>query len=527
MTFPPSYSELYVLSDIHLGGRRDEKRNFQIFNRGERLANLIRHVAERRPDDAVALVLNGDIIDSLAEDSVPGYVAHDAEIALAMMNHLYSDPSFSMVWQSLASFVQTPGRHLVFVVGNHDIELALPVVESSIRNKLAHGKEDCLARIHFSTHGGGYRCQVAGAHVFCTHGNEIDSWNCVDFTKLGELANAINAGRTIDLSKWEPNAGTQLVVDVMNTIKRQFPFVDLLKPEVAAVASVVMALDKKTLKKVDFSAVIPVLKKNVRGRKAVKDLLGPYWPDLPEVSPEAMAEEVVNELLGPGFKQVVQEQRIKNCGASEDQLLTAAEKNLADGKKASELVGSDSGQGELMGWEDYVAGWIGVIPRKKGLRKALKDWLEGDRTFDVNYRDDYYKKMKKRVSNQIDFVITGHSHKPRALPLGARRYYYNCGTWIRTLRLTEEVLDDRNKGAFEEKVWPALTAASMEALDGVEIPGPEGKDVSLLCDRTNVVRISAEGCIAVGELLRVTDGKAKGSVNLVPESNTKPFKVGE
>ena len=43
MTYPLTYSELYVVSDIHLEGRRDVQDNFQIFNRGERLGNLARY----------------------------------------------------------------------------------------------------------------------------------------------------------------------------------------------------------------------------------------------------------------------------------------------------------------------------------------------------------------------------------------------------------------------------------------------------------------------------------------------------
>ena len=38
----PSFKALYVVSDIHMGGRKDENRNFQIFRRGERLGALIR-----------------------------------------------------------------------------------------------------------------------------------------------------------------------------------------------------------------------------------------------------------------------------------------------------------------------------------------------------------------------------------------------------------------------------------------------------------------------------------------------------
>jgi hypothetical protein len=187
-------------------------------------------------------------------------------------------------------------------------------------------------------------------------------------------------------------------------------------------------------------------------------------------------------------------------------------------------MAASEGAPETLGIWDIVAGWVGLVSKEEGLRRALKDWLKDDTTFEVDKEDEYYRTMKERVGDQIDFVITGHSHKPRALKLDGSRYYYNCGTWIRTLRLTKEVLDDAE--AFEKNVWPRLTSGKMEALDEAEIPGPEGKMVPLLYDRTNVVKISAQGNSAVGELLRVTDDKEKGSVKLDPEPETNPFKVG-
>jgi hypothetical protein len=134
LEFLPQYDELWVVSDIHMGGERSVDRNFQIFKHGARLANFVRRLAVDRPDDTVALVLNGDIIDSLAEDIVPGYVALDVETAFAMMERISTDPSFSPVWDALAEFVRTPKRHLVLVVGNHDIELALGPVQAWIRS---------------------------------------------------------------------------------------------------------------------------------------------------------------------------------------------------------------------------------------------------------------------------------------------------------------------------------------------------------------------------------------------------------
>lgn len=69
-TYPPTFEELYVVSDIHMGGRKDEARDFQIFSHGARLAAFIHHIATQNRQGDVALVLNGDIIDSLAEDDV-------------------------------------------------------------------------------------------------------------------------------------------------------------------------------------------------------------------------------------------------------------------------------------------------------------------------------------------------------------------------------------------------------------------------------------------------------------------------
>jgi UDP-2,3-diacylglucosamine pyrophosphatase LpxH len=523
MTYLPTFGELYVVSDIHLGGRRTDQDNFQIFNHGRRLGNLVKQFANQREDEDVCLVLNGDIIDSLAEDDVHGYVALDADSAIRMMAHIFSDAAFQPVWDGLERFVGTPKRNLVFVIGNHDIELSLPIVENAIRQRLAAGN-DAQSRIHFATHGGGFACQVAGARIFCTHGNELDDWNWVDFRKLGELANAINAGRAGDPAKWKPNAGTRLVVDVMNNIKRRYPFVDVLKPEVAAVASVLLALDKDIFKQVDLVDAFPVLKSKIKGGLVTNNLLSADAADFSTVSARDLAEETARQLLGPNFHKAVQHHRREGFTPSEDDLLLAAERTIRNGQSALDAVADQIEQETLGAW-DLFAGWVGLVSKEEGLRRALRDWMENDRTFDVDNQDNLYQQMQKRIGSQVDFVVTGHTHKPRALRLKrGNGYYYNSGTWIRTLRLTEEVLD--NQKAFEEIVWPVLTAGTMEALDQAMIPGPGGKKVPLLFDRTNVVQISAQGNSAVGQLLRVTDGISQGAVQLDPESGTKPFKVG-
>ena len=52
----PTYDEVYVISDIHLGGQGD----FQIFKDSQRLAWFINHIAHLPAERKIALVLNGD-----------------------------------------------------------------------------------------------------------------------------------------------------------------------------------------------------------------------------------------------------------------------------------------------------------------------------------------------------------------------------------------------------------------------------------------------------------------------------------
>ena len=524
--YPPAFAELYVVSDLHMGGHIEANQSFQIFNRGPRLAALIRHIAQIRPNEDVALLLNGDIFDSLAERDLHGYAALSAGSAESMLGRICSDVSFADVWIALSEFVQLPNRYLIVVTGNHDIELALPVVENWLRERLAKGNAQAQARMAFATHGGGFACRVGDAEVFCTHGNEVDDWNVVDHSKLGELANAINAGRVVDRSRWEPNSGTRLVVDVMNYVKATYPFVDLLKPETAAIASVLLAIDRETFKRIDLERAFPILKDKIKNGLVVKNLLSNQATDLTSALPSATADEAVEQLLGPSLREAVRERGGQVNRSSEDDLLRGASPTLVDRRETAPGLQAGTAPETLGAW-DLFAGRIGLVPKVEGLRRALKDWLSDDTTFDVAATTGdggVYERMQDRVGGSVDFVITGHTHLPRALKL--RRgsgYYYNSGTWIRTLRLTSEALEPQ---AFEKRVWPVLNAQRMSALDEATIPGKDGKDRNLVLDQTNAVRISSQNAAVIGDLLRVTDGPTPKSVKLDLEEHTQSFKVG-
>ncbi len=84
----PQFEELYAVSDIHMGGVP----GFQIFGRVERLAQFILRISSEHPGQRTVLVLNGDIIDSLAQD-IRGYIATiEAE---DMMNNIYTESAWT------------------------------------------------------------------------------------------------------------------------------------------------------------------------------------------------------------------------------------------------------------------------------------------------------------------------------------------------------------------------------------------------------------------------------------------------
>jgi UDP-2,3-diacylglucosamine pyrophosphatase LpxH len=496
------FDELYVVSDIHMGGPP----NFQILNQGPRLGTLIQHLATVRQGERVGLVLNGDVVDSLAED-IDGYVAMDE--APRMMERIYRDPAFAPIWDGLAAFVREPGRRLVIVLGNHDIEMMLPSVEASIRTRLAGDDTAAQGRITFATQGMGFACLVGRARVFCTHGNEVDAWNIVDYNALRELAISQNAGAPFDRTKWVPNAGTQLVKDVMNSVKRKYAWIDLLKPETQAALGTLVVLDPGQAVKIE--QITSALSAYLNQIKGTLKLWG--WLSAEDPKTASMAQPqppTLPQLLGPNLLDAVQG---PGSGTSTDpaEMLLQAERSLTDPTRRQPVVASTP---ETLGLPGMLWDRLRGVEPAEALRRALKDWLAKDHSFDITERDQTFRDVTSRVGAAVDFVVTGHTHLERALRIqdGVDRFYYNCGTWIRLLRFTDFVLD--RPEAFRE-VYQTLADGKMDTLDRAMIPTASGAREPFVLDRTSVVRISSQPDGVNGTLCHVHDA-GPGAVELAP-----------
>jgi hypothetical protein len=246
---------------------------------------------------------------------------------------------------------------------------------------------------------------------------------------------------------------------------------------------VLLVLDPGQVGKV--SRGIPILWEKLRGTLKLQGLLS---ADETSVTDAGQVQDLaINELLGPNLLGGLQAAR-SSSGRSADSMLLEAERNFD--KPSARARGSD----ETLGWGQLVWDWLRGVDKPEALRRALKDWLRGDKTFETTDCDETFKTTTAKVGPSVDFVITGHTHLERAIPLDARRCYFNCGTWIRMLRITDAMLDQPDEF---KKIYDVLMKGSMEAIDHAEVRK------TFLMNQTSAVSIRTDAKGLVGELMHI------------------------
>ncbi|MBA2676056.1 phosphoesterase, partial [Ramlibacter sp.] len=397
-----------------------------------------------------ALVINGDFIDFLAERPARHF---DAQGAVAKLRRIAGDAAFSPVFAALRRFLGAPGHRLAVVLGNHDLELALPWVRQELQQMLCDD-EAAAGRLVWALDGQGVLLRIgdaSGPRVLCVHGNEVDAWNAVDHEALRRLGREGLRGWTSD-EVYRPNAGSRMVIEVMNDIKHRFPFVDLLKPETAAVIPTLLALDPGAA--AALLALPPVVaQRQLTELRMAAGLLGEAIPPEPGM-PQAPRASGVGGVVSKAQRQAARRQ-------ASMQLLDIAETDLQTGRAAADLLDA-AARTDTLGWGS--AAWTLITGGDKvdALRAQLKE-LAQDRSFLLVDPDETYTKMHERVSTNIDYLVTGHTHLARAIEREPRRaFYFNTGTWARVVSIAPETLED---GAAFRLLFEALASGSIEALD--------------------------------------------------------------
>jgi len=480
----PKHDEIYVISDLHMGGEV----GFQILKETNRLAGFIGWVAEQRPNESVALILNGDILDTLAENELHGYVA--IENATKIVERIMKDKSFIGIWNALADFVKKKNRTLIFILGNHDLELAFPQVQRLIRKHLADNDLTAQARIEFSTIGAGYACRVGNATIYCTHGNEVDEWNFTRYEDLSKASRRLSAGRSLGQSEWRPSAGTKMVRDVMNEVKLKYRWVDLLKPEMSAAVSVLTVLDPSVLGKLTSVAALLTESKMEKAEADARLSGGSV-----SAARQSVMSVEADSLLGSKLLEAIDSGT--GAGAlSADAMLQQAERNLHK-KPTFQPIAQETTLGR---WQYYIDRLMGIEP-EEALRRAVIDWIKDDQSFAFDNHDETFNRISNTVSPDIDIIITGHTHLARSISRAGRRHYFNTGTWIRLMKFTDDMLKDTD--SFRP-IYRVLVKGNIESIDD-----PQPGEKPILLDRTSAVRISTSTGGVIGSLLDIIkDGRA-------------------
>ena len=134
----PTSRRLYVISDLHLGGRvaSGSDRGFQMMTHPDVLADFVRRIARER-STATELVINGDFVDFLAEEGQnPGEwtpLLDDPQHAVTVFKRMATDETRGLVpvFAALGELLSA-GHRLTVLLGNHDIELSYPDVRREL-----------------------------------------------------------------------------------------------------------------------------------------------------------------------------------------------------------------------------------------------------------------------------------------------------------------------------------------------------------------------------------------------------------
>lgn len=385
---------LFVISDLHLGGAP----GFQIClpSGQSRLADFIRYVAaQKNANQDVHLVLNGDIVDFLAEKEFSSFT-NDDEVARKKLANIISNTQ--QVWDSLHDLVAT-GARLTVMLGNHDVELSLPSARKLLMETIGVGRVEFIYD---------NQALVVGP-VLIEHGNRYDKWNVVSHDALRAIRSAMSRGESP--IKYIGPPGSQLVKDVMNPIKKPYPFVDLLKPENSGMLPILAVLDPAAMKNVARLAALAAKAKTAR--------FDENGIPLDQQNIAAVGQRLTDDSLALALSL---------AGMGDLQNIAA--------------IGEAKGFWERM---QNAADETAKNIQLNMLLRALRHYAEIARqSFNFNHEEQVYLlPANAATANGHKVIIYGHTHLAKRVRLDKpETVYLNTGTWADLMKIPDAILGD-------------------------------------------------------------------------------------
>jgi UDP-2,3-diacylglucosamine pyrophosphatase LpxH len=425
----PAARAIFVISDLHLGGEpQRDKRGFRICTHEAELAAFLESLTNVE-GSAVELVINGDMVDFLAERTADlphrwSAFHFPEQNAIDLLDRIVT--RCADVFNALRNFLRK-GHRLVILPGNHDIELNLPAVRRRLRE---HVGGDGATDYEFVGHGEAYRV----GDVLIEHGNRVDDMNFVDYQVLRHLCGQLSRGMAIrDEFVFDPPAGSKLVAEVMNDIKATYSFIDLLKPEAEAAFPMILALEPG--RRHQLIKIASVLRQGAVRRS---EQLRQYSSNISTRIDEAVDSEV-KAPTRPALEEIL----IRTVGRAD--FPTAAVNSKAD-EAAQEISVFDKARGlaHLL-FADHTETWEHRLHDLLDALRAFQNPNSFDRS--VETATAYIEEARYLAYGPIGHVVFGHTHLAKQVPLPGGGFYLNSGTWADLLELPSNILDPTRRFA--------------------------------------------------------------------------------
>jgi len=381
------------------------------------LADFILWLAKQ--DGDVELVINGDFIDFLAEEHTgePKWRSfiEDPEEAETIFWRIAGERGGKgghdeVVFDALADLLAA-GKRLTLILGNHDLELSLPRVRAALIKRLGADR----GAVQLIYDGEPY---VIG-DVLIEHGNRYDAYNEVDHGALRRLRSLQARRQDTARAGFKPPVGSRLVADFINPVKETYGFIDLLKPEGAALMALLLAMDPSQR----------ILGSLLRARWQVRGR-GPFdeQPAMPRrrgaISKRRREPKSVRGLL-------------KLEGVFSEALLEEADWLPTGGEI------SRRGKRHIIGL-DIFGRWMSKRKRLEYVKAALRALPDPDLSFDERVEtDEAYAAAAERLTEEgFQVVILGHSHHAKDITFASGRRYLNTGAWANLMSFPAALLQE-------------------------------------------------------------------------------------
>ena len=457
---------VYVISDLHLGGEYSKTQADRGFRINTHVSELTEFVASltrtaNLRSAKIELAINGDMVDFLAEkrletEAYEGGFAGDwtpftyrQEAACAKLQAIANrDLQF---FKALGAFLGA-GHRLTILTGNHDIELSLHPVRQKLREIIGVKPDHDYELI---SNGEAY--SVGDALI--EHGNRYDTWNAVEHSGLSRLSSFMSRKQFLPKeSVFDPPVGSKLVSWVINPIKHEYKFIDLLKPETDVAVPFLLALEPGYRR---ILATVARLALKARLQRMHVPFPSRFGTDI-HASP-ASASTAFGSPMGAFLADESGEASRDDGEAALEEILQNRLSGDARGfldalpPVASGPTSEFGGDISTANFVDRAVGLAKLFFSQDGadlgrrlpaLLKALQA-LQPDRNFDHDYEaaTEYTDAANNLFDGGFRFVLFGHTHLAKKMELRPGRWYLNSGAWTDMIRLPCEIITARPETA--------------------------------------------------------------------------------